>query len=90
MEGKTYVWVRARTDENGRTTPEAFRLGDALLPIARVVERREARATKQGGRGTRCTVVVGQTRMYLYLDEDRRWFVEEESHVRKIPHHHGG
>lgn len=76
MEGKTYVWVQARTDVNGRVTPEAFRLGDELLPIARVTERREARATKQGGRGMRYTVLVGQTLLYLYLDEDRRWFVE--------------
>ncbi len=77
MEGKTYVWVRARTDVNGTVTPEAFRRGDELLPIARVAERREARATKQGGRGIRYTILVGQTRLYLYMDEDRRWFVEE-------------
>lgn len=77
MEGKTYVWVRARTDVNGIVTPEAFRWGDELLPIARVAERREARATKQGGRGIRYTILVGQTRLYLYMDEDRRWFVEE-------------
>ena len=77
MEGKTYVWVRARTDEDGRITPEAFRIGDAVLPIARVAERREARATKAGGRGTRYTILVGQTQMYLFMDEDRRWFLPE-------------
>ena len=62
MKGKTYVWVRARTDANGVITPEAFKIEEQL-------------------------VRVGAHDIYLFLDEDRRWFLEEERDVREIPYH---
>ena len=64
-----------------------LRLHDQTLPIDRVTDRRAAHATKAGGQGTRYTVHVGPRQLYLFLDEDRRWFVEEERNVREIPYY---
>lgn len=87
MKGKTYVWVRARTDANGVITPEAFKIEEQLVRVDGVMACRPAHATKAGGRGTRYTVRVGAQEIYLFLDEDRRWFLEEEQNVREIPYH---
>lgn len=88
--GKVYVSVWARAEPDGRIIPEAFKLRGQTLVVERVLERREARATKAGGRGTRYTVRVGQAQACLFMDEERRWYVEEEEHVREVPHHDGG
>ncbi len=81
-----YVKVCARADEKGNITPVAFTMNGQTLPIARVIERRDARETKAGGRGKRFLVRVGNKQICLYLDEDRRWFVEVEDNVREIPY----
>ena len=90
MTTRISVPVRARTDVQGRITPEAFTLRGQTLVISRVVDCRPARETKQGGQGTRYTVVAGQMRLRLLLDDEQRWYVEEEQHVREIPRYNGG
>lgn len=87
---KVYVRVRARADERGCVTPEGFALGGRDLMIDQVLEHREARQTKRGGRGTRYLVRAGGWRGYLYRDEERRWYLEEDEHVRQISRLHGG
>jgi len=89
MITRTAVWVRACADEQGRVTPEMLRLRGQTLKIDRVVDCRPARQTRQGGSGIRYTVLIGQTPLRLCWD-DRRWYVEEESHVREVPYFHGG
>lgn len=84
MSNRIYVKVRARTDEEGRITPLSFTIDGQTLPISRVLERREARETRAGGQGIRYLVRTGEHRIYLYLAEDRRWYVEENEHVREI------
>lgn len=85
-DGKVYVGVYAWTDVHGIITPEAFVLEGKTLTIDRVVDCREARATKSGGRGLRYTVCVAQKQVCLFMDTERRWYVEEGSHVREIPY----
>lgn len=87
---KVYVAVSARTDSSGCITPEAFTLRGRTLRIDRVLDSRPAKETKQGGQGVRYTVAIGQARLRLFRDDERRWFVEEEEHVRQIPCDDGG
>ena len=86
MSDRIYVKVRGKTDEDGRITPLSFTKDGQTMPISRVLERREARETRAGGQGTRFLVRVGNHQVCLHLDEDRRWYVEENAHVRKIPY----
>lgn len=86
MSGRIYVKVCARTDENGHITPVAFTREGLTLPITRVLECREAKETREGGRGTRYLVRAGEHQACLYLDEERRWYVKEDEHVREIPY----
>ncbi|HPY95231.1 MAG TPA: hypothetical protein PLR12_07355 [Clostridia bacterium] len=90
MKVKVYVPVRAQADEAGLITPEGLTVDGNALVIDRVLERREARQTKQGGRGVRYLVRAGHWEAYLYRDEDRRWYLEEDEHVRQIPCFDGG
>lgn len=90
MKGMTPVRVRAWADTDGRITPEAFTLRGQTLAIDRVDERREARATKAGGQGTRYTVRTGQAMFRLFMDDGRRWYLEEDCDVREIPCDDGG
>lgn len=84
MMQKHYVRVCARADADGHITPEAFTLFGRTLPITQVLECREARQTRQGGQGARYLIRAGRWQTYLYLDDDRRWYVEEDEHVRQI------
>ncbi len=86
MTERVYVKVCAKCDEAGRITPVAFTREGQTLPITRVVECREAKETRAGGRGFRYLVRVGDHQTCLYMDEERRWYVEEEQNVREIPY----
>lgn len=90
MSKRICVKVRAMTDEEGKITPLSFTKDGQTLPISRVLERREARETRAGGQGIRYLVCAGNQPTYLYLGEDRRWYVEENDNVREISYLNGG
>ena len=90
MASKTYVKVLAETDETGQITPASMVFRGVKLQIDRVLDRRQAHATKTGGQGMRYTVRIGGRQAYLFQDDAQRWFVEEMDDVREVPHHNGG
>jgi hypothetical protein len=87
---KTYVRVAQETDENGLITPTSLVFQGVKMDIDRVLDRRQAHATKTGGQGMRYTVRIGRHETYLFQDDAQRWFVEEMDHVREVPHCDGG
>jgi hypothetical protein len=90
MGKRLYVRVSAETDETGQITPFLLILRGVKLPIDRVLDRRQAHATKAGGQGMRYTVRIGKNQAYLFQDDAQRWFVEEDDDVRQVPHYDGG
>ena len=85
MAKRTYVQVIATFNEDGQITPHALTLHDRQYMIDRVLDRRQAVATKAGGQGVRYTIRIQGQETYIFYDEHQRWFVEEKEHVRKIP-----
>lgn len=81
MYRRTYVQVVASFDEEGLATPLILRFEGRELPIDRMMDRRQAAATKAGGQGMRYTIRIGSHQTYLFQDEHQRWFVEERLHV---------
>lgn len=81
MYCRTYVQVTACYDEEGIATPLTLRFKDREMPIDRVMDRRQAAATKAGGQGMRYTIRIGSHHTYLFQDEHQRWFVEEHLNV---------
>lgn len=88
MARKTYVAVYSKTDECGLITPIFLIFKGQRMEIDRVTERRQAHATKTGGQGTRYTIYISGKQTYLFEDNAKRWFVEENDNVRQIPYHH--
>lgn len=75
---KHYVEVIARTDENGRITPQAIVWKDGrTFSIDRVLDARRAASLKVGGTGMRYLVSIAGVSTYLFY-ENPRWFVEEK------------
>lgn len=85
MKGRTFVRVRARTEADGSIIPEALLLDGHCLLVDRVLECREAKQTKEGGSGTRYLVACAGAPLALFLDEERRWLMEDGLDVRQIP-----
>ena len=81
MYRRSYVQVTVTYDELGQATPVSIRFGDRHLTVDRLLDRREAPATKAGGQGMRYTVRIGSHETYLFQDEHQRWFVEERYSV---------
>lgn len=76
MNRKVYVEVAAIFTPEGQIMPQCIRWEDGtLFAVDRVIDIRQAAATKAGGCGLRYTVRIGKRQTYLFLDEDR-WFVE--------------
>ena len=82
MRNRTYVRVMLDADENGLITPVSLMMRGIRMDIDRVLERRQARATKTGGQGMRYTVRIGSRQAFLFQDDERRWFMEEDDRVR--------
>lgn len=83
MARRSYIEVTLKVDENGLQTPLSLLFRGRVIEIDRVLDRRQACATKAGGQGLRYHVRIGQQERYLFQDDERRWFVEEdEGHVR--------
>lgn len=76
MSRKVYVEVAAVFTTDGQVMPRQIRWEDgAVFPVDRVLDIRQAAATKAGGCGLRYTIRIRGKQTYLFLDEDR-WFVE--------------
>lgn len=74
---KVFIGVLAYTDTQGAIRPARIRWEDGQeWEVDRVLEVREAHATKAGGFGTRFLVRIGNHQRALFLQDDRRWFVE--------------
>ncbi len=76
MDKKVYVDVRAFFDKEGMIVPLSLRWEDGCeYDIDRVMDVCPAMSAKAGGGGMRYTICIGQTRTFLFKEEDR-WFVE--------------
>ena len=76
MSRKVYVEVAAVFTTDGQVMPRQIRWEDGtVFPVDRVLDIRQAAATKAGGCGLRYTIRIRGKQTYLFLDEDR-WFVE--------------
>lgn len=76
---KVFISVLAYTDTQGAIRPERIRWEDGQeWEVDRVLEVREAHATKAGGFDARFLVRIGNHQRALFLQDDGRWFVENE------------
>lgn len=76
MSRRVYVEVAAVFTPEGQILPRQIRWEDGtLFPVDRVMDIRQAAATKAGGCGLRYTIRIRGQQTYLFLDDDR-WFVE--------------
>jgi hypothetical protein len=76
---KVYVGVEAVFSPEGRLMPRAILWPDGRrFPIDRVLEIRRAPSLKAGGAGVRYRCRIQHQERYLFLEEDQRWFVEQE------------
>ncbi|NLM52800.1 MAG: hypothetical protein GX197_08295 [Firmicutes bacterium] len=73
---KTYLQVEARFYPDGRMVPVYFWWDGRRFPVDRVLEIRQACSLKAGGHGTRFTCRVCNKIIYLFYDQNGRWFVE--------------
>ena len=74
---KAFIGVYSYTDLLGNVVPSRIRWEDGQeWDVDRVLEVREAHATKAGGFGIRYTVRIGSHQRMLFHQEDGRWFVE--------------
>lgn len=75
---RAYVEVMAVFTPEGRIMPQKIRWEDGtVFAVDRVLDIRQAAATKGGGCGLRYTVRIRGQQTYLFLDDDR-WFVERK------------
>lgn len=82
MFSRMYVQVMVIYDEQGQATPQQLTLRGKTYWVDRLLERRQAVATKAGGQGMRYTLRIGSSQAYLFRDDQDRWFVEEKDNVR--------
>ncbi len=76
MSRKVYVQVTAAFAPDGTVRPLSVTWADGTVyEIDRVLDVRQAAATKAGGCGLRYTCRIRGQQTYLFLDDDR-WFVE--------------
>lgn len=85
MPSRTYVQVMVTYDEQGQATPRQLTLRGITYLVDRLLERRQAAATKAGGQGMRYTLRIGSQQAYLFQDDQGRWFVEEKDNVCQLP-----
>ena len=81
MFSRMYVQVMVTYDEQGQATPQQLTLRGKTYRVDRLLERRQAVATKAGGQGMRYTLRIGSQQAYLFRDDQNRWFVEEKDSV---------
>ena len=77
---KVYVGVEAVFSPEGRLMPRAILWPDGRrFPIDRVLEIRRAPSLKAGGAGLRYRCRIQHQERYLFLEDDQRWFVEQDT-----------
>lgn len=77
---RVYIGVHSFTTAEGLVLPSRIRWDDGQeWEIDRVLDVRQAHATKAGGNGTRFLVRIGIHQRALFQQDDGRWFVEQEA-----------
>lgn len=78
MAKRTYVEVEVFYDTMGRAYPKRITFKGVDYPIDRILGQAvDAPALLAGGQGKRYTVRIGERETHLFMDDQRRWFVEE-------------
>lgn len=78
MAKHTYVEVEVLYDTLGRSYPKRIKFKGNDYLIDKVLGQPvEAPALLAGGQGKRYTVRIGGRETHLFMDDQRRWFVEE-------------
>ena len=76
MARRVYVKVIAEHDTLGKARPLMIEWEDGtLFEVDRVLDVRQAAATKAGGQGTRYTCRIRGHETYIF-DDNGHWFVE--------------
>ena len=75
---KEYVSVIVKHDVDGNIRPLAISLNDNLYEIDKVKQKCRAASLKVGGTGIRYTVVVNGRIIFLYDEENGKWFLDSK------------
>lgn len=82
MAMKTYVGMEATFSPEERIPPSAILWPDGCrFPIDRVPEIRRAVSSKSGGAGIRYRCRILDRERFLFLEDNRHWFVETSGHA---------
>ena len=74
---KVYVTVTAEFTADGILLPRSFIWEDGrCYQIDRVKDKRRAASTKAGGVGERYTCIVEGKEVFLYYEDNNKWFME--------------
>lgn len=74
---KRYVEIIAKFEPAGRLMPLEIVWKDGRhFEIDKVLEIRRASSLKAGGAGVRYKCMISGQERFLFLEDDRRWFVE--------------
>lgn len=73
---RVYVRALVAVDESGHCCPRNITMDGVTYQVDRVLQVRQAAATRAGGQGLRYTVRIRGQQTYLFQDEAQRWFVE--------------
>ena len=75
---KEYVSVIVKHDADGNIRPLAIGLNDNLYEIDKVKQKCRAASLKVGGTGIRYTVVINGHIIFLYDEENGKWFLDSK------------
>lgn len=74
---KTYVDIIVKHDSDGNIKPLALSVnGSRLYEIDKVKYKCRAASLKVGGNGVRYTIKINGKIMFLYDEENGKWFIE--------------
>lgn len=74
---RIYVDVEAKFTKEGKIRPLSFVwLNGQKYEIDKILDVRRAASLKAGGQGIRYTCKVLNKNIYLFLDEENKWFLE--------------
>lgn len=77
-ENKLYVSVLAEFSPEGVLLPRRIGWADGrAYPVERVLDVRPAASTRAGGIGIRYTCRIAGKTVFLFLENDKRWFMEK-------------
>ena len=77
MIEKTYVDVIVKHDKYGNARPISLSIeGSKLYNIDKIKYKCRAASLKVGGNGVRYTIVIEGKILFLYDEENGKWFIE--------------